>query len=80
MYDCVCIIMCVCLYAGVVEEACLPYSSLTQSSSPSREEMKEIVVTRDMRPPIPEHWNRNEVDFTRHLKHEQININVTVCI
>ena len=48
-------------HTGMVEDAKLPYSDVTDSDPPSMEEMREIVCTQEHRPLIPDQWNRDEV-------------------
>ena len=48
-------------HTGMVEDAKLPYSDVTDSDPPSMEEMREIVCTQQHRPLIPDQWNRDEV-------------------
>ena len=51
---------------GMVESVCLPYSTVLQQTPVQRDEMRDIVITRDLRPPVPDQWNRDEV--CRHVK------------
>jgi hypothetical protein len=49
-----------CTVLGMVEDVCLPYSSVLQHSPVRRDEIRELVVSRDLRPPVPDQWNRDE--------------------
>jgi hypothetical protein len=44
----------------MVESVCLPYSTVLQETPIQRDEMRDIVITRDLRPPVPDQWNRDE--------------------
>ena len=46
---------------GMVEDVCLPYSSMLQHSPVKMDEIRELVVSHDVRPPVPDQWNRDEV-------------------
>ena len=48
-------------HTGMVEDAKLPYSDVTDGDPPSMEEMREIVCIQQHRPLIPDQWNRDEV-------------------
>ncbi|CAI8016335.1 TGF-beta receptor type-1 [Geodia barretti] len=49
-----------CSVLGMVESVCLPYSTVLQQTPVQRDEMRDIVITRDLRPPVPDQWNRDE--------------------
>ena len=46
---------------GSIENSEVPFTSMLSSDHASIEEMKGIVCTKKLRPPLAEHWNLDEV-------------------
>ena len=49
------------IFAGLVEEAVLPYSDAVSSEQTTVEEMRELVCVQERRPPLADQWSMDEV-------------------